>query len=861
MKKKKTSLQYISKLLIILGLNFPLMSICQTTADFRSINSGNWFTLSNWEHFDGTTWNAATDAPDHFDGTIQIEHNLFIPSDLIINQTIINYGVELTIQAGVTVTVTNSPDSLELRVLGRLHNSGSLFFSPYAIMCVDSAGTYVHNTSMSSATVLDMTLLHAESNWIYRGNGTLAPPIAFSNRHYGHLVFESTAGSWSRTISGSSPSSCSSLKINLNVMIINNYTNTFTIKGNLTLHGSLVNGTGIQNISLIGPYNSISGSNLNSFYDNLIIQSTGAYQLEDNLSTSHSSSFRVIGILDLKNNLISGNTNNSAFMAEAGSLIKTSHTGGITSSILDFTNVTFHPAVSYEFTGAITQTISTYNSFMHNLRINTSPGTQLTLGMGSIHIFGTLFLEEGILFIGSDSINLYGPAIYGNSSNLQSSEFSSLYFHGNDSGIFIPASINSLKNLGINKGSFTVSLDHDLTVYGTLSLINGIINTENHTLRCEGSLSNGIIGGSDSSFVQGRLSRFIAVGDSLTIDFPVGNRSYDPVQLSQVKTSGITELSIKAYDTIPAGSPDGLSLQGVMENKFWNVGVIGTNSILTLGKISINVDNPGTIHSDSVRVAFSYDDSVQSYTGLGGNLSGEILTSEKSLNLCQLNDLNSADGSFIAMSCQGNSDGIYTDTNCTPVLQLKVFVQGYYKGNGTMKAVVDPTLHPSICDSITLNLHTSVSPFQNLYSFSTILDTSGIAEFDLPFEEGQLCYLSVKTRNTLETWSSYPVSINSPVNDYNFSDSQSKAFGNNLIDLGDGMHALYSGDVFCSSPSCANFSGASINEEDISALEMSLLLFTNGYNFFDLTGDHVVDNADYSLIENNATQNIHVKKP
>ena len=108
--------------------------------------------------------------------------------------------------------------------------------------------------------------------------------------------------------------------------------------------------------------------------------------------------------------------------------------------------------------------------------------------------------------------------------------------------------------------------------------------------------------------------------------------------------------------------------------------------------------------------------------------------------------------------------------------------------------------------------------------------------------DGNSYFLKLNHRNTLETWSSLPVSMNDPV-EYDFTDAASKAFGNNLRDLGNGKFAVWSGDV--------NQDGF-VESADFSTIENDSQLFLFGYYVSDLTGDGIVESADYSLIENNS---------
>lgn len=52
-----------------------------------------------------------------------------------------------------------------------------------------------------------------------------------------------------------------------------------------------------------------------------------------------------------------------------------------------------------------------------------------------------------------------------------------------------------------------------------------------------------------------------------------------------------------------------------------------------------------------------------------------------------------------------------------------------------------------------------------------------------------------------------------------------------------------------------------INDTDFNLEQSILTSFLAGYNYRDLSGDRMVESADYSLIENNAKLLITVSKP
>jgi hypothetical protein len=748
----------------------------QTNGDYRSSNPGNWADVNNWEYYNAGMWQQALMAPNQLSGQIEVRHQIIISADQVMDQVIVDEGAAILIQPGVMVTTTNSPASIELLVKGTVINAGMLFFSPSANMKIDSAGTYIHNSSVASSAVLDVTLFHPQSNWVYRGNGSLAPPVSISNRHYGNLIFESTAGNWSRTITGSSPASCSSLRIDTNVMIINNYTGAFSIQGSLLLTGALVNGSGKQKIILEGQAGDISGSNLVNFYDSLVIQPYSSYELLNNMSASTSSAFLVRGSLHCYSKMINGNNNGSSFILQAGAWLKTSHAMGVKGSVNAFSLPVFSDDACYEFSGDSNQEIGLYNYNVRDLKINCTTGTML-----------------------------------------------------------------SLKN--------------NTSVKENLYLQKGIILTQPYALLAEGN----IVGGNDSSFIRGSLSRKIPPSVAQHWFFPLGGIYYHPLTLRQVNCQSSTHLKVDVFESVPAGSPDGISIQGAMADRYYQLKTTGTNGITAINEIVLSLKFISPALTPSSKIGCSPDNDFYSYHGLGGLFASDSIRSVQAFTDCYITELSSVDGIFIGIAEEGSPGGIYTDSICYPMMQIKAFIQGFYTGNGMMKATIDPLLSPSICDSIEIELHSAAFPFELNYQFKSTVSISGMISLDKSSVSPNFYFIVLKHRNALETWSSVPVYFHDTLMSYDFSDSASKAFGNNLADLGDGRFAIYSGDL--GSTNDPFLKDGIIDMTDLVQLENALHSFSGGYIRTDITGDQLTDLSDQSMMENNIILGIQVIKP
>ncbi len=196
-----------------------------------------------------------------------------------------------------------------------------------------------------------------------------------------------------------------------------------------------------------------------------------------------------------------------------------------------------------------------------------------------------------------------------------------------------------------------------------------------------------------------------------------------------------------------------------------------------------------------------------------------------------------------ADGCTYSDQVVVTVISCAVDLNIKLFIQGFYKGGGMMTAVSSPSSLPLICDNITVELHEAFSPYAIAYTTTASILVNGDRTFSYPpgiF--GNSYYIVIKHRNALETWSALPVLFNSTVINYDFSNAQNKAFGNNLAALGDGSYALFSGDV--------NQNGI-IDYDDYDYVKDASSYFYTGYIVDDLTGDWIVESADFSVVENN----------
>ncbi len=212
--------------------------------------------------------------------------------------------------------------------------------------------------------------------------------------------------------------------------------------------------------------------------------------------------------------------------------------------------------------------------------------------------------------------------------------------------------------------------------------------------------------------------------------------------------------------------------------------------------------------------------------------------------------------------CNGiddNCNGIIDDTVCNSVLYLKLYIQGYFSA-GLMTAPLFNTGFSSQaddCDSIVVIL-IDAQTLTETETRKAIVKTNGESEISfISATIGKPYYIKTLHRSAIETWSSQALNWQI-VNQYNFTDSASAAFGNNQVEITPGIWAFWSGDIGGIS---FGIQDGRIDELDIIHNENEVLQLKSGYFHEDLNGDGIVESSDFSILENNFDLGIQVLHP
>ncbi|MDQ3021666.1 MAG: FG-GAP-like repeat-containing protein [Bacteroidota bacterium] len=190
----------------------------------------------------------------------------------------------------------------------------------------------------------------------------------------------------------------------------------------------------------------------------------------------------------------------------------------------------------------------------------------------------------------------------------------------------------------------------------------------------------------------------------------------------------------------------------------------------------------------------------------------------------------------------GGAFAYYGSWKGTKTLSLNVFIEGLYNDATNM----------SIRDTGFVYLRSSSSPYNLVDSSKAFLNSSGSCSVPFMMAQNGICYyIIVKHRNSIETWSKLCRIFTDNFLSYDFTSSQSKAFGNNLILKGTEW-CIYSGDV--------NNDGI-IDINDNSLVDNDVFNLSGGYVTTDINGDEFVDVSDMSIVDNNNFNYVSVLRP
>ncbi len=366
-----------------------------------------------------------------------------------------------------------------------------------------------------------------------------------------------------------------------------------------------------------------------------------------------------------------------------------------------------------------------------------------------------------------------------------------------------------------------------------------------------------ITGYSDSSVVgyQDFLTvRYNSNGDQLWTARTPGSGGQDDYALDlAVSSTGNT--AVTGYARNSSGNYDMVTvLYNSSGVKQWQAVQAGTGNYHDIGR-SVAFDASGNVYAAG-NLANANSDAVVFKYNSSGIMKGQRIFNGTYNNDDVFRDISVDNLGNVHVAGRMN----YTNFDCYSVtrkypqnefgftLKLNAILQGFHYSSSS------PFMRQ---DTVKVFVRSSTSPYSIIDSSKQVLNNVGYGEFFFTnLQTGVNYYISVKHRNSIDTWSASGswISFSSDTASYNFTNAITKAFGSNMKQVNSSpvRFAFFSGDVN---------RDETIDATDISRIDNDALFFLSGYVDSDITGDGFVDGTDFAIADNNAANFVSVIRP
>ena len=449
--------------------------------------------------------------------------------------------------------------------------------------------------------------------------------------------------------------------------------------------------------------------------------------------------------------------------------------------------------------------------------------------------FAQLAIESGALFTISSGARVYVQGDVTSNTDIQGT--GTLVLNGSG-----PQNLNmngfSVANLEIDNNN-NVSLHNEgARITNGLTLVNGKILTGDEDLVIN---MNATINGAASNryIVTNSNGRLVSLVGVTPRTFPVGadNTSYSPVIIANTGT--IDEFYVRVMQGVKSNGLTGTPITNYAIDRTWIIdeSVAGGSN----ATVSLQWNAAQELPSFSTS-------GVHLYHFTGGTWNpGSAQNVSYASGIASIS--RSGITNFSPFAVANTMSGMLAT-----LLNLKLYLQGYYAGAGQMQPVLANQgvgASSTATDNITVELHDAATPSIITATATGVLNSDGTATLTYPPQTSPQ-YITILHRNSLQTWSANPVTMSGTVN-YDFSDAASKAYGNNMIQVSPGIWAIYTGDLnqdgFIDSNDYPVFDGDSFN--GVQGI----------YIATDMNGDGFVDSNDYPVFDMNSFAGVAVMQP
>ena len=204
-----------------------------------------------------------------------------------------------------------------------------------------------------------------------------------------------------------------------------------------------------------------------------------------------------------------------------------------------------------------------------------------------------------------------------------------------------------------------------------------------------------------------------------------------------------------------------------------------------------------------------------------------------------------------------NDNAFSTTNSCSSIVNLKLYIQGYYLGAGMMSSVKLFQAGGAMdeVEDLTVELHDATTyALVPGATITAVLKTDGTAVCTFTSAPSGSFYIAVKGSNMVQTWSANSVSIGAVPVTYDFSTAVTQAYGGNMVEMvaTEGIYGFYSGDI--NQDDVIDGSDSTSLSDDIDNSNFGALAT-------DLNGDGSVDGSDFTYFSDNAENSVFSNQP
>lgn len=165
-----------------ISLLFVVDTFGQVSGDYRSVATGNWSNAGTWQTYNGSSWVAASTAPNSSNGviTIQAGHTVSVDANVTVDQVVIASTATLNVNGSVVLTIADGAGS-DLLNNGTLSISAGGGFPPGPSGTIQVNGSLVHAGSSFTGSSTTTLFFNAGSFYDHQVSTNQNLPIATWN--------------------------------------------------------------------------------------------------------------------------------------------------------------------------------------------------------------------------------------------------------------------------------------------------------------------------------------------------------------------------------------------------------------------------------------------------------------------------------------------------------------------------------------------------------------------------------------------------------------------------------------------------------------------------------------------------------